>query len=568
METVFITIHDLSLDARIKYCSDSITEILGYRPNEVKGKSCWEYFHPDEIPFARAIHGKGLDLEKAAALNYCRIKHKNGTWVNCECVFTVVYDVLVASTAIYQRGPKAQRRAVEGAAVRRVFSSSPRDPRYHMLSYISNKFSQRVDMHAREPRAALILNRFTRTSTIMFATNGVEQILGMSATQIVGKSFYYCIAENCLSAAVRALESAKGNDSIAYLRFFFRDPNLPDPLIIEGGDSDTDESEDGGVALSPRSSVSMASATLPISNGVTGPRIAARGPDLDSMVGAPQTRDESAEVDRTRSSDSSGNSTNGNGHDSIFDASLLPARSSASSITPQETPPASDPIEIEAVVSCSSDGLVVVLRRAHPVVPQNVTAETPAYPDGLFASPWASEPILPDGLRQSTPTPDFSYRAVPEPPEADFMSAIRDVAVFAWSLTGINGSIIENVTGSGSPNGEALPPGGLPIWDPNAPAGQNDHFNGFSGSTHRPLPNAGGSAAINRSDEEITSSDDEVVWKRVPQMPAFRRPKRRAHHDAFGDDGHHSIDDGGVLVQDRRRRKLENGERQNSGQGI
>lgn len=103
-----LTVSDLSLDARIKYCSDSIEEILGYRPGEVKGKSCWEYFHPDEIPFARAIHGRGLDLEKAAALNYCRVKHKDGRWIGCECVFTVVYDVLIASTAIYKVGEKAQ----------------------------------------------------------------------------------------------------------------------------------------------------------------------------------------------------------------------------------------------------------------------------------------------------------------------------------------------------------------------------------------------------------------------------------------------------------------------------
>lgn len=103
-----LTIADLSLDARIKYCSDSVEEILGYKANEVRGKSCWEYFHPDELPFAKAIHGRGLDLQKAAALNYCRIKHKDGTWKACECVFTVVYDVLVASTAIYKCGSKSQ----------------------------------------------------------------------------------------------------------------------------------------------------------------------------------------------------------------------------------------------------------------------------------------------------------------------------------------------------------------------------------------------------------------------------------------------------------------------------
>jgi hypothetical protein len=99
---------DLSLDARIKYVSDSVEDILGYLPHEVKGRSCWEYFHPDEIPFARAVHGRGINLDKAASLNYCQIKHKNGSWVGCECVFTVVCDVLVACTSIYRRGLRSQ----------------------------------------------------------------------------------------------------------------------------------------------------------------------------------------------------------------------------------------------------------------------------------------------------------------------------------------------------------------------------------------------------------------------------------------------------------------------------
>ena len=100
---------DLSLDARIKYVSDSVEDILGYLPPEVKGKSCWEYFHPDEVPFARAIFGRGIQLDKAAQLNYCRVKHKDGTWIGCECVFTIVYDVIVASTSIYRRSLRSRR---------------------------------------------------------------------------------------------------------------------------------------------------------------------------------------------------------------------------------------------------------------------------------------------------------------------------------------------------------------------------------------------------------------------------------------------------------------------------
>ena len=102
------------MDARIRYASDSIEDILGYLPHEVREKSCWEYFHPDEIPFARAIHGRGIELDKAAVLNYCRIKHKDGSWVSCECVFTIVYDVLVASTSIYRRSLRSQRESAQG----------------------------------------------------------------------------------------------------------------------------------------------------------------------------------------------------------------------------------------------------------------------------------------------------------------------------------------------------------------------------------------------------------------------------------------------------------------------
>lgn len=101
---------DLTRDASIRYASDSITVVLGYQPVEVLDRSCWEYFHPQELPFARSIHGRGVRLDKAAVLNYCSIRHKNGSWVGCECVFTVVYDVLIASTTVYGRGKGSQSR--------------------------------------------------------------------------------------------------------------------------------------------------------------------------------------------------------------------------------------------------------------------------------------------------------------------------------------------------------------------------------------------------------------------------------------------------------------------------
>ena len=532
-------------------------------PHEVKGKSCWEYFHPDEIPFARAIHGRGIQLDKAAMLQYCQILHKDGSWIGCECVFTVVYDVLVASTSIYQRGPKSKReskslesclqtlkhtgRANDAPAIRRIFSSSPRDPRYHMLSYISSKFYTEISPHAHEPRAAMFLNRFTRTSTIMFATPGVANILGIRAEQLLGKSFYFCIEESCLQDAVSCLESAKANDSIAYLRFWFRNPleaeNARDASMADAT-SDEDE-DDGGVRIvRPEASSDVAIESSDSSH---------IGSQDDE---SPLPRLTASSADNSRSSSENSANTQRKDSDGIFDLPATePSRSSASSVDPADGPiPNLARIEVEACVSCSSDGLVLVLRRARPLVPQAFRSTEPVnYQSGVFAAPWALQPYGPEtALDGGAPKAAAPPGAEPEPTAV--MSAIRDVAAFAWSLTGINGTIAE--LANGTPTGEAQPPGGLPIWDSTANAEAGDIFNGFSSSTHRPisieqinklgdgpkhyLPGMSNTGSPMKEDSvkeksvDDSSSEDEIVWKRAPIIPEWRRPPRRAHRDAFG----------------------------------
>jgi hypothetical protein len=119
-----------------------------------------------------------------------------------------------------------------------------------MLQHLSPKFQQAPAANAREPRAALILNRFTRTLTVMFATNAISEVLGLAPDQLTHKSFYECIQENCLPDAIKCLESAKANDSIAYLRFWYRDPRRPEELEqLEREASHSSDEEDGGVRL-------------------------------------------------------------------------------------------------------------------------------------------------------------------------------------------------------------------------------------------------------------------------------------------------------------------------------
>ncbi|KAL8381521.1 hypothetical protein RB595_005676 [Gaeumannomyces hyphopodioides] len=444
MEQTFMTIQNLTPDANILFVSESIVDILGYQPEEVFGRSSFDFFHPDEIPFARSVHSRGILLDKAAVLHYARLRGRDGQWVSCECCFTVVHDVLVACISVYRRGVKSERRALEAPQIRRIFSCSPRDPRYHMLEHLSPKF--RMPAMEREPRAALILNRFTRSLNIMYATNAVSTIVGIAPDDIKNTSFYGCIQENCLPDAVRCLESAKANDSIAYLRFWFRDPRGGDDMMDDGEDDEDEEEEEDD--------------------------------DSDSENGGVQL---STEMDV----DSDGRSPAG-GSREVAQPPALARRAPAGGQGGRRRQQG-DGIELEAVVSCTSDGLVVVLRKARPPIPTPHPPQVPhashnhAQDSGMFAAPWGREVIRPQPHADLPPELLYIFRPPLMPqhmplrdsvkdtsgPSIDqFMGSIRDVAVFAWALVGINGNFASY--SRGAPTGESQPPDGFPIWDPKA----------------------------------------------------------------------------------------------------
>ncbi len=104
----FLNFSQKNIDARVVFASESITDVLGYTLEEVLNVSCFDFFHPDELPFARKIHGRGVHLDKAAMLAYCQVKHKEGHFVTCETIFSVVYDVFVAATSVYTNTSQSQ----------------------------------------------------------------------------------------------------------------------------------------------------------------------------------------------------------------------------------------------------------------------------------------------------------------------------------------------------------------------------------------------------------------------------------------------------------------------------
>jgi hypothetical protein len=355
----------------------------------------------------------------------------------------------------------------------------------------------------REPRAALIVNRFTRSLKIMYATPSVALVLGLSPNELQERPLYCCIQDNCLADASHCLESAKQNDSIAYLRFWYRDPRTVDdegnPLMMDeinghGGHADGErpgsspsDSEGGGAPLENDMAIDSDS-----------PSTAAPETDVKREAAADYSMDDIVPFPSTSASSMSNPLERGAGAFDRHSADMAYQTpvTRASSVTATQAEARVDgalqrrrqdgsrrrqsrqPLELEAVVSCTSDGLVVVLRKARPAVPvpHPQPAQAPTYANGLFAAPWAMHPVRPQYPPEAVHSfqaplmPHYmplqeSGRSSSGPPIDQLMSSIRDVAVFAWGLVGINGRLTEYA--HGSPHGDAQPDV-LPVWDPHA----------------------------------------------------------------------------------------------------
>ncbi|KAK9390676.1 hypothetical protein V1515DRAFT_39501 [Lipomyces mesembrius] len=320
MDISFITIHDLTQAAVILYASDLIELVLGYTASEVEGQSAFGYFHPTELPHRHAAHGRAVSLDKAAVLCYCQLLSRDGVWIPCECVFTVVYDVLVASTSVHKHTVKSDGRARQATFIGRAFSHSSTESelRAQMLSTLPPTFEEDSNM-LHELRAALILNRMSQSLPILYATHSVAEIVGLTPDEITGWNLWHCMDATSLESAQLSLERAKENDSLSYLRFAWRDPHSQkDPSTL---------------------------------------------------------------------------------------ATQLPGSHPGAR---ESTPTRFDVIDLEAFVSCTSDGLVMVLRRARPISTTHHAAPV-GTSFGVFASSWgAPTPILPPPVPRENLRPVLS----------------------------------------------------------------------------------------------------------------------------------------------------------------
>ena len=330
----FITLQSLTREADLLFCSDSVTDVLGYEPAELVGRSLFSLIHPEEKLKTISIWYDGLMADSASVLVYCQLQTKESGYVKCECVFTVVYDITVAAVTLHLTWNATERRR---AAIQAGdgFAGVHRDPRYSMIAHLSAKFTAHYqDYH--EPRVALILNRYSRSLPIMYATHACHMLLGLNSNQIKGRSFFNCIDGSSLQEAIGVIEHAKTYNTIAYLEFLFQQPS-------------------------------------PANDGI----------------------------------------------ESHEECSILFSANAR--------------VKVECVVSCTTDGLVAVLRHAPQRTYRNNTTH--------FFAPWPAPISL--NIACSSPSAPTSPSAGAPPP--DVLQTVVELGAFAWSVDKINADIARQV---------------------------------------------------------------------------------------------------------------------------
>ncbi|KAJ6583979.1 hypothetical protein DFH09DRAFT_1433982 [Mycena vulgaris] len=71
----FIAITDFS--ARWEYLTESVSDLLGWEPSDLRQRLFFELVHPDEVSQVQQLHHETILADKAAALAYMRLKHKD-----------------------------------------------------------------------------------------------------------------------------------------------------------------------------------------------------------------------------------------------------------------------------------------------------------------------------------------------------------------------------------------------------------------------------------------------------------------------------------------------------------
>ncbi|KAI8336544.1 hypothetical protein BC941DRAFT_353540 [Chlamydoabsidia padenii] len=202
----YIMTYDNTEQALIKYASDSVTELIGYRPEELVGKPGFFLFDPIEVEALRQIHISNVMNEKLCSMISYNYRHKNGNFIKLQTIIHYCCDTIASVTWAYDPhslGFKQRMNSVDEAfeitdkGKLQLTSTGtlpwrPKDLKEsmkHSLT-VSKRWHEQKVQHEQEPRFHILMNRFSENMNIVYVSNMVMDLLGVHPSDLLGKSIY------------------------------------------------------------------------------------------------------------------------------------------------------------------------------------------------------------------------------------------------------------------------------------------------------------------------------------------------------------------------------------------
>ncbi|KAF9273133.1 hypothetical protein BGZ68_001773 [Mortierella alpina] len=217
----FISFHDLTPAAHFLWASSSIEDCLGYTPEEIINVSPYDLLIKDDIPITQTAHTENVLNDMVATQVTVRYRHKDGSAVPVLCIFSVCYEYIVTCiTVLEMDGTPLQSKQEEFARIKR----------HHKAFKATSWNAQGLEP---EFRVCMILNRYSQSLGVLYASPSCEHVLHIDAEAIVGKPFLLFIRADDLGAFVEQVGVAKSTSAITHMRFWFQSPNWPQEIPCE-----------------------------------------------------------------------------------------------------------------------------------------------------------------------------------------------------------------------------------------------------------------------------------------------------------------------------------------------
>jgi PAS domain S-box-containing protein len=161
------TITVVDAEGTVTYVSPAVDRVLGYRPEELVGKSAFDYVHPDDLEEVRGIFAKVSSESGFHPPFEFRVPHKDGSWRYLEYVVNNLLDGANVRGVVVNLHDITERRQAQKAL-------KESEERFRLL--IENSSD--------------VISVFDAGGTILYQSPSIEGVLGHKPEDRIGKNVF------------------------------------------------------------------------------------------------------------------------------------------------------------------------------------------------------------------------------------------------------------------------------------------------------------------------------------------------------------------------------------------